>query len=84
MLLSVVNRTQPPYVERLVVVFVVPVRIRIAAFLARTTDAAELPLDDRYGRAAHPGRQRMPGEDGMDGFYYALLGKHAAPDHVEH
>jgi 16S rRNA (cytosine967-C5)-methyltransferase len=51
---------------------------RIAAFLARTGDASELPLDARYGRAAHPGRQRMPGEDGMDGFYYALLGKHAA------
>ncbi len=51
---------------------------RIAAFLARTIDATELPLDARYGRAAQPGRQRMPGEDGMDGFYYALLGKQAA------
>ena len=51
---------------------------RIAAFLGRTPDAAELQLDARYGRAAHPGRQRMPGEDGMDGFYYALLGKNAA------
>ena len=51
---------------------------RIAAFLARTADAAELPLDAQYGRAAHPGRQRMPGDDGMDGFYYALLGKRAA------
>jgi 16S rRNA (cytosine967-C5)-methyltransferase len=48
---------------------------RVAAFLARTSDATELPLDARYGRAANPGRQRMPGEDGMDGFYYALLGK---------
>jgi 16S rRNA (cytosine967-C5)-methyltransferase len=51
---------------------------RIAAFLARTGDAAELQLDARYGRAAQPGRQRLPGEDGMDGFYYALIGKHAA------
>ncbi|HEV2607029.1 MAG TPA: 16S rRNA (cytosine(967)-C(5))-methyltransferase RsmB [Xanthomonadaceae bacterium] len=48
---------------------------RIAAFLARTADATEIPLDARYGRAVHPGRQRMPGEDGMDGFYYALLHK---------
>ena len=48
---------------------------RVATFLARTSDATELPLDARYGRAANPGRQRMPGEDGMDGFYYALLGK---------
>ncbi|MEO8742659.1 MAG: 16S rRNA (cytosine(967)-C(5))-methyltransferase RsmB [Lysobacteraceae bacterium] len=51
---------------------------RIAAFLARTADAIELPLDAQYGRAAHPGRQRMPGDDGMDGFYYALIGKQAA------
>ena len=51
---------------------------RIAAFLARTPDAAELPLDARFGRAANPGRQRMPGEDGMDGFYYALLGRQSA------
>ncbi len=51
---------------------------RIAAFLARTPDATELPLDAHYGRAVHPGRQRMPGENGMDGFYYALLGKNPA------
>jgi len=48
---------------------------RIAAFLARTADATEIPLDARHGRAAEPGRQRMPGEDGMDGFFYALLRK---------
>ena len=47
---------------------------RIAAFLARV-DGAEIPLDAQYGRSAHPGRQRMPGEDGMDGFFYALLRK---------
>jgi 16S rRNA (cytosine967-C5)-methyltransferase len=48
---------------------------RIAAFLARTADAAEIPLDAQFGRAAQPGRQRMPGDDGMDGFFYALLRK---------
>ena len=48
---------------------------RITAFLARTGDAVEIPLDARYGRAAEPGHQRMPGEDGMDGFFYGLLHK---------
>jgi 16S rRNA (cytosine967-C5)-methyltransferase len=48
---------------------------RIAAFLERHRDADERPLDARFGRVANPGRQRLPGEDGMDGFYYALLGK---------
>jgi 16S rRNA (cytosine967-C5)-methyltransferase len=48
---------------------------RIASFLARTADASEFALDAHFGRIAHPGRQRMPGEDGMDGFYYALLSK---------
>jgi 16S rRNA (cytosine967-C5)-methyltransferase len=50
---------------------------RIAAFLARTTDATDIALDARYGRAALPGCQRMPGDEGMDGFYYALLHKAA-------
>lgn len=48
---------------------------RIAAFLQRHDDAHEQPLDERYGLAAHPGRQRLPGAAGMDGFYYARLGK---------
>ena len=50
---------------------------QVAAFLQRTPDAAAQPLDDRFGRASGVGRQRLPGEDGMDGFFYALLGKHA-------
>jgi 16S rRNA (cytosine967-C5)-methyltransferase len=50
---------------------------QIDAFLARTPDAAAAPLDDRWGRVAGAGRQRFPGEDGMDGFFYALL--HKAP-----
>lgn len=48
---------------------------RIAAFLARTPDARELLLDARYGHEVAPGRQRLPGEAGMDGFYYARLVK---------
>jgi 16S rRNA (cytosine967-C5)-methyltransferase len=47
----------------------------VAGFLAAHADASEVPLDARFGRAANPGHQRLPGEDGMDGFYYALLGK---------
>jgi 16S rRNA (cytosine967-C5)-methyltransferase len=42
-----------------------------AGFLARTPDARAEPLDDRYGHDAGPGRQRLPGEQGMDGFFYA-------------
>lgn len=48
---------------------------QIADFLARTPDARSLPLDARFGRAGGAGRQRLPGEDGMDGFFYALLRK---------
>ncbi|MFY2763762.1 16S rRNA (cytosine(967)-C(5))-methyltransferase RsmB [Arenimonas sp. MALMAid1274] len=48
---------------------------QVAAFLARTPDAAAVPLDGRYGRRSGEGRQRFPGEDGMDGFFYALLRK---------
>jgi 16S rRNA (cytosine967-C5)-methyltransferase len=47
----------------------------VAGFLARTPDARPLALPDWLGHAAGPGRQRLPGEAGMDGFYYALLGK---------
>jgi len=46
---------------------------QVAAFLARTPTAAPVALDARFGRAAGAGRQRLPGEDGMDGFFYALL-----------
>ena len=48
---------------------------RIDAFLARTADAEVQTLNARYGRVSGAGRQRFPGEDGMDGFFYALLGK---------
>src|SRR5690606_23200349 len=53
---------------------------QVAAFLARTPDALAEPLDDGAGRAvmvegAIAGRQRLPGEDGMDGFFIARLRK---------
>jgi len=48
---------------------------QVDAFLARTPGARALPLEPRFGRASGVGRQRLPGEQGMDGFYYALLGR---------
>lgn len=48
---------------------------RIAAFLARTPDAVVEPLGERFGRQAGAGRQRLTGEGGMDGFFYAKLRK---------
>jgi 16S rRNA (cytosine967-C5)-methyltransferase len=48
---------------------------QVEAFLARTAEARPVPLDDRYGAFSGHGRQRFPGQDGMDGFYYALLTK---------
>ena len=49
--------------------------VLVDALLARTPDAVAEPLDDRFGRVAGTGRQRLPGEDGMDGFFYARLRK---------
>ncbi|WP_199728372.1 16S rRNA (cytosine(967)-C(5))-methyltransferase RsmB [Pseudoxanthomonas sp. SGNA-20] len=48
---------------------------QVEAFLARTPDAAAVPLPEAFGHAAGPGRQRLTGEDGMDGFFYARLRK---------
>jgi 16S rRNA (cytosine967-C5)-methyltransferase len=48
---------------------------QIDAFLARTPDASAEPLAETFGHAAGSGRQRLPGEDGMDGFFYARLRK---------
>ena len=45
------------------------------AFLARTPDARADPLDDGFGRISGAGRQRLPGEQGGDGFFYARLRK---------
>ena len=55
---------------------------QIDAFLARTPDARAESLDDRFGREVSfkdggAGRQRLPGEDGTDGFFYARLRKQA-------
>jgi 16S rRNA (cytosine967-C5)-methyltransferase len=48
---------------------------QVEAFLARTPDAVLEPLDDSFGHDTGFGRQRLPGEGGMDGFFYARLRK---------
>ena len=53
---------------------------QVAAFLARTADASVESLDARFGRGVSVdgrivGYQRLPGEDGGDGFFYARLRK---------
>lgn len=50
---------------------------QIAAFLRRHEDAAPLPIAAVWGRPAGFGRQILPGEAGMDGFFYAVLIKQA-------
>jgi 16S rRNA (cytosine967-C5)-methyltransferase len=49
---------------------------QVEAFLARTADAVAEPLDHRFGRVSGAGRQRLPGDRGMDGFFYARLRRH--------
>jgi len=47
---------------------------QIGAFLARTPGARALPaVPAWFGRASGAGRQNLPGEGRMDGFYYAVL-----------
>lgn len=46
---------------------------QLDSFLARTPDACAEALDARFGHASGPGRQRLPGEEGRDGFFYARL-----------
>ena len=48
---------------------------QIAAFVAEYPDAEVLPPGDSWGHAMAFGRQILPGDAGMDGFYYALLRK---------
>ncbi|WDM68075.1 16S rRNA (cytosine(967)-C(5))-methyltransferase RsmB [Xanthomonas cucurbitae] len=46
---------------------------QIAAFLQRTPGAQAQPLGAPFGHVAGPGRQRFPGEQSCDGFFYARL-----------
>ena len=55
----------------------------VAVFLAAHADAREQPIMADWGRALPRGRQILPGEGGMDGFYYAVLYKQATPPGAE-
>ncbi len=48
---------------------------QIARFIANHPDARLSIIDAEWGHAVDPGRQILPGEEDMDGFYYARLRK---------
>ncbi len=48
---------------------------QLIPFLTRHDDAKERPIKATWGDAMEVGRQILPGDDGLDGFYYALLEK---------
>ena len=48
---------------------------QMTAFLRAHPDACEQPLPATSGHALEVGRQILPGDDNMDGFYYAAIAK---------
>lgn len=50
---------------------------QVGAFIDRRNDVEELPIAADWGRPQAHGRQILPGDDDMDGFYFALLRKKA-------
>jgi 16S rRNA (cytosine967-C5)-methyltransferase len=50
---------------------------QLAAFTDKCLDATPISIDTDWGRTSGAGRQILPGENGMDGFYYACLKKHS-------
>ncbi len=48
---------------------------QITEFIDKHPDARELPIEGEWGRGMSVGRQILPGEHQMDGFYYACLRK---------
>ncbi|WP_275098625.1 16S rRNA (cytosine(967)-C(5))-methyltransferase RsmB [Sedimenticola hydrogenitrophicus] len=48
---------------------------QVGRFLAQTADARERPIEAEWGHPRAAGRQTLPGEATMDGFYYACLEK---------
>lgn len=47
----------------------------VSAFLNRQLEAEALPITADWGQEQSVGRQTLPGEHGMDGFYFARLRK---------
>ncbi len=52
---------------------------QVATFLRSTAEARIVRLDSRFGFDTGAGSQRFPGEDGGDGFFYALLERRVSP-----
>ena len=50
----------------------------VGAFVDAAPGVEVAPIETGWGRATAYGRQVLPGQDGMDGFYYACLRKGAA------
>ena len=48
---------------------------QIAAFINKHHDVKAIPIQASWGKATRYGRQILPGENAMDGFYYAQLYK---------
>lgn len=48
---------------------------QIAAFVANQADCQSVSLDRAWGRLTGHGQQILPGEKGMDGFFYSVLTK---------
>ena len=49
--------------------------LQLQQFLAQHRDAVEQPIDAPWGHQRAVGRQILPGESDMDGFYYACICK---------
>ena len=49
--------------------------LQIQHFLQQHTDAELQPINSDWGQQQIAGKQILPGEDGMDGFFYALIQK---------
>ena len=47
----------------------------VRGFVTECADAHAVPLDAAWGHPTGHGRQILPGEDAMDGFFYAVLAK---------
>ena len=48
---------------------------QVEQFVQQMDDAELLEMPDHFGSPCCYGRQVLPGQDNMDGFYYCLLGK---------
>jgi 16S rRNA (cytosine967-C5)-methyltransferase len=50
---------------------------QVEAFIKNCLDATPVSIDADWGHVSGAGRQILPGQNGMDGFYYACLKKHS-------